>query len=239
MKIKSENYASIQGWMRTDLDLKGNELLVYAVIYGFSQDGENYFTGSAQYVADWCGITKRAALDILKKLSEKGVIEKKEITENSVKFCHYRCKIFAGVVKKLHQGDEESSPGGGEKTSPYNKDIHTKEDKINKINKEIIEQEFERLWADYPRKQGKEAALKAYARLRSKEDYGKFNEYTVLEGIKRYTEYIQRNKIMPKYIKQGSTWFNQHCWEDDYNLETGRRKYSSQEEDFIKELEDM
>ena len=115
-------------------------------------------------------------------------------------------------------------------------------DKINKdvkeINKEILQEEFERLWKEYPRKQGKESALKAYIKARSKEDYGKLNEYSVLEGIKRYTEYIERNKILPKYIKQGSTWFTQHCWQDDYGTNGGRRKLSSQEEAFIKELEE-
>ena len=35
--MNADNYINIQGWMRTDLDLKGNELLVYAIIYGFSQ----------------------------------------------------------------------------------------------------------------------------------------------------------------------------------------------------------
>lgn len=90
----------------------------------------------------------------------------------------------------------------------------------DKINKQALEDEFERVWKEYPRKQGKEAALKAYIRARSKEDYDKFNEYIVLEGIKRYTEYIKKNNILPQYVKQGSTWFNQHCWEDDYSATT-------------------
>ena len=52
--MKDTNFISIQGWMRTELNLSGNELLVYAIIYGFSQDGESKFTGSRQYLADWC-----------------------------------------------------------------------------------------------------------------------------------------------------------------------------------------
>lgn len=91
---------------------------------------------------------------------------------------------------------------------------------IREINKEILKEEFERLWSKYPRKQGKEAALNAYIKARSKKDYGKLNEYVVLEGIKRYTEYIEKNKILPQYVKQGSTWFNQYCWEDDYSATT-------------------
>ena len=34
------NYYSVQGWMVKDLNLKGNELAVFAIIYGFSQDNE-------------------------------------------------------------------------------------------------------------------------------------------------------------------------------------------------------
>lgn len=128
MLISGENYINIQGWMRTELGLSGNELLVYAIIYGFSQDGQSYYRGSASYIADWCGITKRAVLMILKKLTDKGFLEKEEVVENSVKFCHYRGKIFTGGVKNFHRGGEKISPGGGEKFSPYNIDINNKED---------------------------------------------------------------------------------------------------------------
>ena len=34
-EIKDENFIMIQGWMVNMLNLKGNELLVYAIIYGF------------------------------------------------------------------------------------------------------------------------------------------------------------------------------------------------------------
>ena len=36
-KIKNENYVVIQGWMVNELNLKGNDLMVYAIIYGFTQ----------------------------------------------------------------------------------------------------------------------------------------------------------------------------------------------------------
>ena len=48
--MKNENYIVIQGWMRNELNLKGNELIVYALIYGFSQDEESEFTGSVAYI---------------------------------------------------------------------------------------------------------------------------------------------------------------------------------------------
>ena len=49
-KIKPNNFINIQGWMVTELGLKGNELIIYAIIAGFSQDGESNFHGSLSYL---------------------------------------------------------------------------------------------------------------------------------------------------------------------------------------------
>ena len=71
-KVKDENYIHIPGWAVTRLGLKGNELLVYSIIYGFSQDGETRFTGGLQYLADWTNSTKQSCIKCLKSLVEKG-----------------------------------------------------------------------------------------------------------------------------------------------------------------------
>ena len=54
MTIKNENFITIHAWMISRLGLSGASLIIYAVIFGFSQDGESYFRGSRQYLADWC-----------------------------------------------------------------------------------------------------------------------------------------------------------------------------------------
>lgn len=89
MKIKSENYLNIQGFMRTELGLTGNDLLVYAIIYGCSQDGDSKFTGSLQYLADWCGATKHGIMKNLNNLTEKGLIIKEDSVVNGIKFVTY------------------------------------------------------------------------------------------------------------------------------------------------------
>ena len=53
--VHNENYITIQGWMINELGLKGNSLIIYATIYGFSQTNNCEFTGSANYLAQWCG----------------------------------------------------------------------------------------------------------------------------------------------------------------------------------------
>lgn len=88
--VKNENFFIVFGWMINELHLKGSELCVYAIIYGFSQDGESWFEGARQYLADFSGISKTAVDGVLARLQEKGLIEKKEFFRNGVKFNNYK-----------------------------------------------------------------------------------------------------------------------------------------------------
>lgn len=74
------------------------------------------------------------------------------------------------------------------------------------------ESEFETLWQMYPRKIGKDKALKAYIKARKKSDI--FEQ--VKQGIEAYCQYIKTQKIKTEYIKHGSTWFNNCSWNDEY-----------------------
>ena len=100
MKVGSENYITIQGFMVTDLKLKGNELLIYACIYGFSQTENQLFTGSLQYLADWTNSTKQGVSKCLKSLVEKGLIAKNDRIINGVKFCEYYATKFNGGMQQ-------------------------------------------------------------------------------------------------------------------------------------------
>ena len=106
-EIKDNNFISIQGWMVNRLNLKGNELLVYAIIYGFSQDGESRFTGSRRYLADWCGCAMKTVDNTLTSLVTKGLISKHDKTVNGVHLCDYSNtqvgeNLQGGAVKITH-----------------------------------------------------------------------------------------------------------------------------------------
>ena len=76
--VKDNNYITIQGWMLNKLHLKNLELLVYAIIYGFSQINGHYFQGSISYLQEWTGASKNGVLNALKSLQDKGLLEKEE-----------------------------------------------------------------------------------------------------------------------------------------------------------------
>lgn len=106
--INQNNFITIQGWMRTELDLKGNDLLVYAIIYGFSQTEDQKFTGGLQYLSDWCGATKQGILKNLKNLLDRGLIEKQDINKNGVKFVEYRVTQLNRVLNSVERGIKHS-----------------------------------------------------------------------------------------------------------------------------------
>lgn len=82
-------YVSILGWMVSDLKLSGNDLICYALIYGFSQDGETEFKGSLSYIAEWLNTSRQTARLVVKRLVESGLVNKRDEVINGVKFCRY------------------------------------------------------------------------------------------------------------------------------------------------------
>lgn len=82
------------------------------------------------------------------------------------------------------------------------------------VTKSQLENEFEIIWAEYPRKLGKANALKSYIKARKK---GTTKE-DVWNGLNDYLNYIKIEKVDTQYIKHGSTWFNQESWNDDYSI---------------------
>lgn len=87
--VNDNNFIAIQGWMRNQLDLKGYELIIYALIYGFSQDENSKFSGTRRYIAEWCGCSMRTVDNTLALLLSRDLIAKHEKYVNGVRACDY------------------------------------------------------------------------------------------------------------------------------------------------------
>lgn len=142
----------------------------------------------------------------------------------------------------------------------YNNNINYNENEnINKDNSssnilsfppkdetEILKDEFEKLWRLYPKKVGKEKSFNKYKKYRTsknKDEYCTYDE--VLTGLNKYLKYIKQNSWYSP--KDGSTWFNNRCWSDDYIIkednvsewfdkEIKKEVISTQEEEELDEL---
>lgn len=108
MRVNDSSYVCIQAFMVNELHLSGNELVIYACIYGFSQDGESWFTGSRSYLASWCQASKSTVSRNLEKLCNAGLIEKRVRVENGVTLADYRADYptqnGTGGVPKMGRG---------------------------------------------------------------------------------------------------------------------------------------
>lgn len=205
-KVNRDNYIVINGWMLSELKLKGNELLVYACIYGFSQAENQVFNGSLQYLADWTNSTKQGIIKNLKSLEEKGYICKNEKFINGVKFCEYYATELNTVLNNVDGGIKQSLTGGSEQSLTNNISLDKKENNIdnnkgiyiqtsagdylgNYKNIKLKEKELEKLNAEY----GEEETNAAI-------EY--FSEYIELKGYKAKSHYLALKKWVYKAVKE-------------------------------------
>ena len=86
-----------------------------------------------------------------------------------------------------------------------------------KDEKDILKDEFEKLWQLYPKKVGKDKSFKKYKQFRTstkKDEYCTYED--VLKGLEKYLKYIKQNTWYSP--KDGITWFNNRGWNDEYSV---------------------
>ena len=134
--IKQKSHIVIDAYM-LQLGLKGNELLIYALIAGFCQDGVSECWTSQETMAEWCGgISTRAVRDILQNLITKKLITKKECLNKNVKYSY---KVVEIVPELSSNGQEvfstqpELSSGSDRNFLPVVQELSSGNNKIDNI----------------------------------------------------------------------------------------------------------
>ena len=155
--MENTDFLNIQGWMINELNLKGNELIIYALIYGFTKDGVSEFRGSRQYMADWTNSSVKSVQNVVNSLVNKGMIEKNNHINKygSLETSGYKAinvpklsseKSSSPLEKKVHEGSEKSSSPlvkkvheGSEKSSHNNIDNNISNNIDNNISNNIVD----------------------------------------------------------------------------------------------------
>lgn len=228
-KVKRENHITIQGFMLTDLHLKGNELLIYACIYGFSQAENQVFNGSLRYLADWTNSTKQGVIKCLKSLEEKQYIGKKEKYINGVKYCEYYATEFNTLLNKVDGGGQQSLTGGGQQSSPNNKLNNNLLEKI----KEIIDYMNRKIGANYRYETN---STQKHITARLKEGYTLEDFQTVID--KKTAEW--KGTDMEKYLRPETLFGTK--FESYLNAKTSKKdnvlEYLARDYEWAKAVED-
>lgn len=133
------------------------------------------------------------------------------------------CSNIYGVYAQTYTGVDVQT---------HTKDISINNKKLNNNNINQFQVEFEDLWDLYPRKQGKINALKAY--IKARQSGVEFDK--IKDGINRYCDYCKKADIETNYIKYGSSWFSQECWNDEFTISASKsRKKDSKNFGFERE----
>lgn len=227
--MKDNNYIVIQGWMVSRLKLTGNALMVYACIFGFSQNGE-WFTGTAGYLADWCDCQKKYLLKLLKKMTDEGLLRKRTREQNGVAFCDYQAITPEDRCEQQHKDASEcTSPSAppvhkvdppGAQSAPHNIkdniDIRVSKDTLVCANSGG----FEAFWTAYPKKKSKGRALSAWKKLKPDSSL----QALILKAIEAQKHSPDWQKDKGQYIPYPATWLNAMAWEDEMPAEQKRRE---------------
>ena len=183
--------------------------------------GERGCWASNKYIADFCQCSETKVSTAISKLIEYGYLYLQSF-DGRQRVLKSRLSNFERQDFKKSEADYQNL----KQSNIYNNTSNNTEIKDNNIGKADgltdIESEFEILWKLYPRKEGKKNALAAYKRARKK---GTTFEQ-VKDGVIAYAGVCTGRET--RYIKQGSTWFNGECWNDEIGGNNNGSKGNSQ-----------
>ncbi len=88
--LKDSDSVTVQGWMVKELGLRGSSLLIYAIIYGCSQNGKDDYHAGYRYLAEFAGIRIDSAMNVTRKLVEAGLLTKEVEEINNTIIPHFK-----------------------------------------------------------------------------------------------------------------------------------------------------
>ena len=203
---KPAYYAIIPATVRYDQRLTPNAKLLYGEITALCHQ-EGFCWAGNQYFADLYEVSKTSISTWIGNLKDAGHITVEMNYKEGSKH------ILNRYIRILGEGIQENL------TTPTRKLEHpiqenfvdnstvnnTKNITTNNIG------DFDSFWTFYPRKAGKEAARKAWAKLRPDEHIMQL----ILDNVRERVEKGEWRKDNQSYILHASTYLNQKRWEDE------------------------
>jgi len=107
---KRNDYIVIQEPMISALGLSGISLLVFAVIHGFTKDGEQHYRAFPEDLMKWTGASERSVKAVLKSLLDKGYINRSKVVYRGKSTFEYWTN-YEDLLERV---------SAGESLEPYN-----------------------------------------------------------------------------------------------------------------------
>jgi hypothetical protein len=203
---KPAYYAIIPATVRYDQRLTPNAKLLYGEITALCHQ-EGFCWAGNQYFADLYEVSKTSISTWIGNLKDAGHITvEMNYKEGSKHILNRYIRILGeGIQENLHTPTRKRD-GPIQENFVDNSTVNTtKNITVNSIG------DFDSFWRFYPRKAGKEAARKAWAKLRPDAHIMQL----ILDNVRERVEKGEWRKDNQSYILHASTYLNQKRWEDE------------------------
>lgn len=106
--LKKQDFVCVQAPMISELNLVGkNELILFAMIFGYSKDGKSTCRASLNHMQKWLKTSHSAVVRTLNDLVEAGYINRHEYYEGKVKCVEYTTNYYE-LLERAAQGEHIS-----------------------------------------------------------------------------------------------------------------------------------
>lgn len=210
-----------------------------------NDDGECW--PSYQHIADQCEVSRTTVKNHIRELEKMGWLTREfrrdgELNRSNI----YRLTIpekgrapaalvgqdVTGVGQELPEGGAGAARGGGAGAAPRN--THSLEPP-KETPKETSERDlFSEFWAAYPRKTSKQAAVKAWAKLKPAPELAG----QIMLALEQQKDWPQWTKDGGQFIPHPATWLNNKRWEDEPPAKQASRHHGFDQRDYTAGLTD-
>lgn len=184
---------------------------------------------SVPYIAEQCEISERSVQNHIQQLVKDGLVRiEKRLAENGLNRSNvYHITINSNGANAAPYGEspaprgESPAPGGG--AAPAPRISHSFEPVIESVNepsnvpsddgtpaqpkKDDYPAEFEKLWAEYPKREGSNPKNKAYQAWNARRKAGVTPE-AMAAGLQRYVAFCgAKGQVGTSYVMQASRFF--------------------------------
>ncbi|WP_434683079.1 helix-turn-helix domain-containing protein [Bacillus sp. PM5] len=187
----------------------------YAVIVRYANKKTKSAFPSLNTLAKRVGCGKKKVIECIKILVEKGYVSKTLRKDNKGDHLSnlYHLLPTSNISKKQGTISEREKENALEKKEVVTGGSTSKVN-FNKVEIKNIpnlcagySEEFEHVWALYPKKIDKKSAYKSFNMATKKHSFELINL-----GTQRYAEYIKGNCVETRYIKHANNFFNNECY---------------------------